>query len=186
MRESARRFLCAGCGTEVFICTACDRGQRYCPGDCARTDAHVTGRTLASSETFTWLGEHFQVPLSRLKGVLDTFLLSGINHMFFHGIPYSPADAPWPGWLFYASVNFGPNGGLWHDLPAFNAYATRCQSILQSGGPDNDLLLYFPVADFWQHAGPPAGGLPPGVRHDPLVLPFATPGKWMHRAIAIW
>ena len=37
MRESARRFLCAGCGTEVFICTACDRGQRYCPGDCART-----------------------------------------------------------------------------------------------------------------------------------------------------
>ncbi len=145
----------------------------------ASSAAHVTGRTLASSETFTWLGEHFQVPLSRLKGVLDTFLLSGINHMFFHGIPYSPADAPWPGWLFYASVNFGPNGGLWHDLPAFNAYATRCQSILQSGGPDNDVLLYFPVADFWQHAGPPAGGLPPGVRHDPLVLPFATPGKWM-------
>ncbi len=36
MRESIRRFLCAGCGIEVFICTVCDRGQRYCPGDCAR------------------------------------------------------------------------------------------------------------------------------------------------------
>ena len=23
----------------------------------------------------------------------------------------------WPGWLFYASVNFGPSGGLWHDVP---------------------------------------------------------------------
>jgi hypothetical protein len=139
----------------------------------ASSAAHVTGRTLASSETFTWLGEHFQVPLSQLKGAADTFLLSGINHIFLHGIPYSPADAPWPGWLFYASVNFGPNGGLWHDLPAFNAYITRCQSILQAGKPDNDILLYFPVADFWQRTGSRVPA------NDPLVLQFTTPGKWM-------
>lgn len=148
----------------------------------ASSAAHVTGRALASSETFTWLGEHFQVPLSQLKAPVDTFFLSGINHMFFHGIPYSPSDAPWPGWLFYASVNFGPNGGIWHDLPAFTAYATRCQSILQAGRPDNDILLYFPVADFWQQGRPdPAAGprLPPGVPSDPLVLQFTTPGKWM-------
>ena len=150
----------------------------------ASSAAHVTGRTLASSETFTWLGEHFSVPLSQLKAAVDTFYLSGINHMFFHGIPYSPSDAPWPGWLFYAAVNFGPNGGIWHDLPAFNAYATRCQSILQSGRPDNDILLYFPVSDFWQRTarlqttgGParPRSGTPP----DPLVEQFTTPGKWM-------
>ncbi len=36
MPESVRRFLCARCGTEAFICTPCDRGQRYCCGDCAR------------------------------------------------------------------------------------------------------------------------------------------------------
>jgi hypothetical protein len=149
----------------------------------ASSAAHVTGRTLASSETFTWLGEHFQVPLSQLKAPVDTFFLSGINHMFFHGIPYSPADAPWPGWLFYAAVNFGPNGGLWHDLPAFTAYATRCQSILQSGKPDNDVLLYFPVADFWQQARQTPGAAParpPGSRDtDPLVVQFTTPGRWM-------
>lgn len=148
----------------------------------ASSAAHVTGKRLASSETFTWLGEHFQVPLSSLKPIVDTFFLAGINHMFFHGIPYSPSDAPWPGWLFYAAVNFGPNGGIWHDLPAFNAYATRCQSILQSGRPDNDVLLYFPVADFWQHIGP-APGVPkgaPGSDRDPLVIQFTTPGLWMH------
>jgi hypothetical protein len=149
----------------------------------ASSAAHVTGRTLASSETFTWLGEHFQVPLSQLKPAVDAFYLSGINHMFFHGIPYSPADAPWPGWLFYASVNFGPNGGLWHDLPAFNAYATRCQSILQSGRPDNDVLLYFPVSDYWQQAKQSPGGSPAlalaGRKADPLVEQFTTPGKWM-------
>jgi hypothetical protein len=147
----------------------------------ASSAAHVTGRTLASSETFTWLGEHFQVALSQLKAVADTFFLSGTNHIVLHGIPYSPADAAWPGWLFYASVNFGPNGGLWHDLPAFNAYITRCQSILQSGKPDNDVLLYFPVADFWQQVRTlpgPAGPLP-GRETDPLVEQFTTPGKWM-------
>lgn len=111
--------------------------------------AHVTGRKLASSESFTWLGEHFQVPLSQVKQAADFLFISGVNHIFFHGIPYSPAEAPWPGWQFYASVNFGPQGGLWHDLPEFNAYVTRCQSILQSGTPANDILLYFPVYDLW-------------------------------------
>src|SRR5450631_1542804 len=36
MSDTVRRFLCAGCRTVAFICTPCDRGQRYCPGDCAR------------------------------------------------------------------------------------------------------------------------------------------------------
>ncbi|MGD1030609.1 MAG: glycosyl hydrolase [Opitutaceae bacterium] len=149
----------------------------------ASSAAHTTGRALASSETFTWLGEHFQVPLAQLKPAVDRFYLAGINHIFFQGIPYSPADAPWPGWLFYAAVHFGPNGGIWHDLPAFNAYATRCQSILQSGKPDNDVLLYFPVADFWQRSGPPPGARAAAARggraSDPLVEQFTTPGAWM-------
>jgi hypothetical protein len=162
----------------------------------ASSAAHTTGRTLASSETFTWLGEHFQVPLAQLKPAVDRFYLAGINHIFFQGIPYSPAEAPWPGWLFYASVHFGPNGGIWHDLPAFNAYATRCQSMLQSGKPDSDLLLYFPVADFWQRIGPRpgarAGAGRGGRAPDPLVEQFTTPGAWMQgtpfqkAAMALW
>jgi hypothetical protein len=115
--------------------------------------AHITGSKLASSESFTWLGEHFQVPLSQVKEAADFLFISGVNHIFFHGIPYSPADAPWPGWQFYAAVNFGPQGGLWHDLPEFNAYVTRCQSVLQSGTPANDVLLYFPVYDLWHASG---------------------------------
>jgi hypothetical protein len=129
----------------------------------ASSAAHLSGRNLASSESFTWAGEHFQVPLAQLKPAADFLFLGGVNHIIFHGIPYSPADAPWPGWLFYASVNFGPNGGLWHDLPAFNAYLARCQSILQSGRPDNDVLLYWPVYDTWQS---PGGLLIPFTVHD--------------------
>ena len=65
------------------------------------------------------------------------------------------------------TVHFGPNGGLWHDLPAFNAYVARCQSILQSGQPANDLLLYLPVHDLW---------------HSPsdLLLTFPISGQWLH------
>ncbi|BCU75934.1 glycosyl hydrolase [Luteolibacter sp. LG18] len=118
----------------------------------ASSAAHLTGRKYASSESFTWLGEHFQTTLAEAKPAADMLLLSGINHLFFHGIPYSPAEAPWPGWQFYAAVNFGPQGGLWRDLPNFNGYLTRCQSVLQSGAPDNDVLLYFPVDDLYHDA----------------------------------
>jgi len=149
----------------------------------ASSAAHVSGRTLASSETFTWLGEHFRVPLAKLKPAVDFFFLAGINHIFLHGIPYSPQEAPWPGWEFYAAVNFGPNGGLWHDLPAFNAYVTRCQSMLQSGRPDNDLLLYFPVHDFWQKGGDTvteaASASSSETTLHGLVEQFSTPGQWM-------
>ena len=68
-------------------------------------------------------------------------------------MPYSPAEAPWPGWQFYASVNFGPQGGLWRDLPELNAYVARCQSVLQAGAPDDDVLLYYAPHDAWDAAG---------------------------------
>ena len=112
--------------------------------------AHANGTPLVSSETFTWLDEHFKVAPDKLKQAADFVFLGGVNHVFFHGIPYSPADVPWPGWLFYASTNMGPNGGLWRDLPAFTGYLQRCQSILQDGRPSSDVLLYYPIYDLWQ------------------------------------
>lgn len=115
--------------------------------------ARVKGTTLASSESFTWLTEHFQAPLSLVKSAADYLFLTGVNHIFFHGIPYSPVAAPWPGWQFYAAVNFGPYGGLWHDLPDFNAYVTRCQSVLQSGHPANDVLVYYNIFDTLDQPG---------------------------------
>ena len=121
--------------------------------------AHDTGRTLASSESFTWLTDHFQAPLSLVKQAADYLFLTGVNHIFFHGIPYSPAEAPWPGWQFYAAVNFGPYGGLWHDLPEFNAYVTRCQSVLQSGVSANDVLLYYNIFDEWETPARNTAGL---------------------------
>lgn len=124
--------------------------EKYIPmQQLASSAAHDTGRRLVSAESFTWLNDHFQTSLADLKQAADYLFLSGVNHLVYHGIPYSPLEVPWPGWQFYAAVNFGPDGGLWRDLPAFNAYVTRCQSVLQSGAPANDVLLYFPFADLF-------------------------------------
>ena len=138
----------------------------------ASSAAHVTGRTLASAEAFTWLGEHFQVTLAQSREAADRLFLSGVNQLVFHGIPYSPSQAPWPGWQFYAAVNFGPGGGLWRDLPELTAYLTRCQSILQSGEPDEDVLLYYPVHDAWHEAGE-------------LVMPNPLPAGFQATALAL-
>jgi hypothetical protein len=124
----------------------------------ASSAAHTQGRPLVGAETGTWLKEHFTETLADLKYLADDMFLAGVNHIYYHGTCYSPADAPWPGWLFYASTEMNPRNSIWHDVPALNAYIARCQSILQTGKPDNDILLYWPVADFWSQ---PAGLIQP-------------------------
>lgn len=115
----------------------------------ASSAAHIAGKKFTSAETFTWLTEHFRTSLSQCKPEIDQMFTSGVNHVFFHGTPYSPQEAPWPGWLFYATINMSPTNAFWDDAPAFFSYVTRVQSFLQYGEPDNDLLLYFPVYDIW-------------------------------------
>ncbi|HEX4351115.1 MAG TPA: glycosyl hydrolase [Verrucomicrobiae bacterium] len=115
----------------------------------ASSAAHTQGHPLTGAETGTWLKEHFTETLADVKYLADDMFLAGINHIYYHGACYSPDDAPWPGWLFYASTEMNPRNPIWHDVGALNEYIARCQSILQSGKPDNDVLLYWPVADFW-------------------------------------
>ncbi|WP_315817778.1 glycosyl hydrolase [Paraflavitalea speifideaquila] len=119
----------------------------------ATSTAHVMGKPLASAEAATWLNEHFQSSLGDVKVALDKYFLGGVNHIFYHGTNYSPVNDPWPGWLFYAAVHFHPNNPFWKDFPALNQYVARCQSFLQAGKPDNDVLLYFPIYDRFAEPG---------------------------------
>ncbi|SMO41180.1 Glycosyl hydrolases family 2, sugar binding domain [Chryseobacterium rhizoplanae] len=115
----------------------------------ASSAANVTGKQLISNETFTWLTEHFKTSWSQAKPEVEQVFLSGINHIFYHGTTYTPADVPFPGWLFYASVNFVPENSLWPHLTGLNSYIARTQSVLQSGKSDNELLIYWPIYDQW-------------------------------------
>lgn len=124
----------------------------------ASSAANVLGKPYTSCETFTWLGEHFKVPLAHTKPEVEKVFLAGVNHVFFHGTTYSPVEAGWPGWLFYASTNFAPSNSWWPHISGLTEYITRCQSILQAGNADSEVLLYWPYSDVRYYA-PPKGKL---------------------------
>ena len=138
------------------------KGLRRDPGKTRKNDsdfsmlkyapsaAHICGKSYTSSETFTWLTEHFRTSLSQLKPDIDLMFCAGVNHMFFHGTCYSPKNDAWPGWKFYASIDMSPTNSIWRDAPYFMQYVERCQSFLQWGQPDNDFIVYLPVRDMWQ------------------------------------
>jgi len=139
-------------------------GYRFDPAELSRNEpqplvnrfassaGHVSGRPIISSETFTWLRNHFHEAPSEMKPEVDQLFLSGINHVFYHGTAYSPSEVAWPGWLFYASTQFNSRNPLWHEFESLNAYIARCESLLQSGQPDNDFLVYWPFHDLLYRA----------------------------------
>ena len=59
MDTPGRRYRCVRCGKEVLICSACDHGNRYCAGDCAK---------LARSHSTKQAGRRYQTsPKGRIK-----------------------------------------------------------------------------------------------------------------------
>ena len=113
----------------------------------APSAAHIAGHQLISSESATWLNEHFLGTLGDVKQALDLFFLAGVNHIFYHGTCFSPQRAKWPGWMFYAAAHFEPNNPWWGDFRHLNEYVTRTQSWLQQGQADNDVLVYYNITD---------------------------------------
>jgi len=48
----------------------------------------------------------FASAIADVRAALDGFFIAGVNHIVYHGTAYSPPGDPWPGWQFYASVEF--------------------------------------------------------------------------------
>src|SRR5512133_1799081 len=69
-------------------------GQDIVKVKTASSVAHVTGKKLASSESATWLKDHFEASLADVKQAIDLYLLAGVNHVFYHGTTFSPQAAP--------------------------------------------------------------------------------------------
>ena len=90
--------------------------------------------------------------------VRNAATLSGTHDGY---IAKHPATGEWIAYLAYAAAGFvlvnvdDPTRprtlGHWDDFAALNRYVARVQSILQRGKPDNDILLYWPLADVWEN-----------------------------------
>ena len=115
----------------------------------ASSVAHLKGTSQVASESCTWINEHFNATLDEVQVFLNQLLLSGVNHIFYHGCCYSPVEAAWPGWCFYASLEMNPRNPIWRDAKVLNAWLTRVQSLAQTSMPDEDVLVYWPIHDFW-------------------------------------
>ncbi len=147
---------CESFGRTIFDLPQLRKDTIYKPNDgtpavlkFASSAAHLTGKKLTSAEALTWLTEHFRTSFAQCKPEIDLMLAAGVNHIVFHGAPYSPKGVEFPGWRFYASINMSPTAALWEDVHPLTHYITRCQSFLAAGKPDNDLLLYLPQYDIW-------------------------------------
>ena len=113
----------------------------------ASSAAHIAGKKLVSSESFTWLNEHWNESTSDMMLATNRLLLAGVNHMVFHGTCYSPEDAKWPGWAFYATTQMNSRNPQWREFKTLFKYIERSQSILQNATPQNDVLVYWPFYD---------------------------------------
>jgi len=144
------QFPIPGFRQEEQFCRPSDSDSRICRmASSAAHVAHEPGKQLVSSESCTWMREHWHGTLGQIKLEMDLFFLVGINHVIYHGSCYSAKDAPWPGWFFYASTKADWRNAIWRDMPLLNDYIARCQSVLQAGQPANDVLIYWPIHDLW-------------------------------------
>ncbi len=107
---------------------------------------------LVSAESCTWICEHFCETAGAVKTFVDRLLLAGVNHVYYQGMTYSPVDAKWPGWTFYATCHMNRFNPVWREADVLNSYITRVQSIAQTTAVDNDVLVYWPLHDYWMEA----------------------------------
>lgn len=132
----------------------------------ASSAAHVNGRALCSAETATWLTNHFRLALSQVKPQVDELFVSGVNHTMLISAANTPQSVPFPGWVFYPAPDFGSYSPFYNYLPAFSNYISTCQRYLQQSEPDNDILVYFPIYDYWSELAGDIGVLA-GFDHIP-------------------
>ena len=125
----------------------------------ASSAAHLYGRAVVSAEAWTWVhSPSFRATPLDLKGEAHEHLLNGVNLLVGHGWPYSPADAPGLGWLFYAAGALDDRNPWWPAMPELTRYLSRLCWLLQQGEPVADVALYVPNDDLFATMGRAQGG----------------------------
>ncbi|WP_162244363.1 glycosyl hydrolase [Sphingomonas sp. Leaf339] len=114
----------------------------------ATSAAHLYGRPVVSSETWTWLHSPAwaATPLD-MKVEADRHFLQGVNQIVGHGWPYSPPGAGEPGWAFYAAAALSDHNPWYPAMPAVTQYLQRVSAMLREGTPDGDVAIYLPIED---------------------------------------
>jgi hypothetical protein len=126
---------------------------------------HLFGRAVTSSETWTWLHSPvFRATPLDMKTEADRHFLQGVNQLIGHGWPYSPENAEYPGWRFYAAGVFNEKNPWWIVMPDITRCLQRSSYLLRQGRPSNDVAFYLPVSDAYAAFSPGRVNLIEGLR----------------------
>ena len=121
----------------------------------ASSAAHVFGRPVTSSETWTWLhSPSFAATPLDIKAEADRHFLQGVTQLIGHGWPNTPAGVDWPGARFYAAAVLSDANPWWIVMPEVSRYLQRTSAMLRQGTAVNDVALYLPVSDAWSRMQP--------------------------------
>ena len=116
----------------------------------ASSASHMLGRTVTSSETWTWLhSPSFRATPLDVKVEADRHFLQGINQLIGHGWPYTAEGVEYPGWRFYAAGAFNDKNPWWNVMPDVALYLQRVSHMLRQGTPANDVAIYMSTSDAW-------------------------------------
>jgi hypothetical protein len=126
------------------------------------SSAHTRGKKVVQAEAFTSYMDAWRQHPGSMKEQGDWAFCTGINRFAFHRYSAQPELDKKPG------MPWGPHGvhwertQTWWDMaPAYHAYLTRCQALLQSGLPVND-VLYLDLEGAPVVFRPPSSALLPG------------------------
>jgi hypothetical protein len=116
----------------------------------AASAAHLFGKNVISSETWTWLhSPAFRATPLDMKAEADLHFLQGINQLVGHGWPYSPESAGEPGWRMYAAGALNAHNPWYFAMPDLTKYLQRVSFALRQGKPVADVALLLPNDDVW-------------------------------------
>lgn len=124
--------------------------------------AHLSGKNVVSCEEITNTRFVFNETLERIKITGDLSNLSGVTHSVLHGYNYSPAEAPFPGWVRYGTF-YNERNPLWRFFPEWISYKARLSTVLRNSDMQTDIALMQPLVDMWTYLAP---------QFEP------SPGKW--------
>jgi len=109
----------------------------------AISGAHIYGKNIIQSESFTQLRTNWDEDPAMLKPLLDRNFALGINKVFFHVFVHNPYIDKAPGTtLDGIGLYFQRDQTWWKQGKAFVDYVTRCQALLQYGHPVADIAVF--------------------------------------------
>ena len=129
--------------------------RRFSAARWASSAAHLYGKPVTSTETWTWLhSPAFRATPLDMKAEADRHFIEGINQLIGHGWPYSPPSEPEPGWRFYAAASFNDHNPWFEVMPDIAKYLQRVSFLLRQGRSANDIAIYVPTDDAWTRLVP--------------------------------